>query len=323
MRAGLPSRGDYFWGHERSTESSDRIETLAAELLDAGRTQHAAAHQLPRKAAQSQFRNKIVMSDPEVKSTTVVSRVSPLGYPTNLLAPGQTYETVNRTIGDIPLKRAPGSWWVGFIIASLLLLMFLVAVTWLFIKGIGIWGVNIPVAWGFAIVNFVWWVGIAHAGTFISAILLLLFQPWRTAINRFTEAMTLFAVCCAGLMPLLHLGRPWVFYWLVPYPDTMRLWPQFRSPLVWDVFAVGTYFTVSLLFWYIGLIPDLATLRDRAKTTAGFITFGVFAMGWRGAARHWKRYQTAYLLMGGLATPLVISVHSVVGMDFAAALVPG
>ena len=191
--------------------------------------------------------------------------LSPLGYPTNLLEPGQTYESVNRTISEIPLsRRAPKAWWIGAVIAFLLLMMFLFAISWLFIKGVGIWGINIPVAWGFAIVNFVWWVGIAHAGTFISAILLLLFQNWRTAINRFTEAMTLFAVACAGSMPLLHLGRPWVFYWLFPYPDTMGVWPQFRSPLVWDVFAVSTYATVSLLFWYVGLIPDLATVRDRA-----------------------------------------------------------
>src|SRR5919108_1714305 len=263
------------------------------------------------------------MTDPEVKSTTLISWVSPLGYPTNLLAPGQTYETINRTIGDIPLKRAPGPWWVGFAIAFSLLMMFLFAVSWLFIKGVGIWGINIPVAWGFAIVNFVWWVGIAHACTFISAILLLLFQYWRTAINRFTEAMTLFAVACAGLMPLLHLGRPWVFYWLLPYPETMGLWPQFRSPLIWDIFAVGTYFTVSLLFWYLGLVPDLATVRDRAKKLWQKRIYGFFALGWRNSAAHWQRHQTAYLLLAGLATPLVLSVHSVVSFDFAVAIVPG
>ena len=251
------------------------------------------------------------------------SSTSPLGYPTNLLAPGQTYASVTKTIGDIPLKRAPGPWWVGFVIAFLLLMMFLVAVTWLFVRGVGIWGVNIPVAWGFAIVNFVWWVGIAHAGTFISAILLLLFQPWRTAINRFTEAMTLFAVVCAGLMPLLHLGRPWIFYWLLPYPDTMRLWPQFRSPLVWDVFAVGTYFIISLLFWYLGLVPDLATVRDRASKLWQKKVYAFFALGWRNSAAHWQRHQVAYLLLAGLATPLVLSVHSVVSFDFSVAIVPG
>ena len=165
------------------------------------------------------------------------------------------------------------------------------------LSGVGIWGINIPVAWGFAIVNFVWWIGIGHAGTLISAILLLLHQHWRTRINRFAEAMTLFAVACAGLFPLLHLGRPWLFYWLFPYPNTMGLWPQFRSPLVWDVFAVSTYVTVSLLFWYVGLIPDLATLRDRAHSRSAQITYGILALGWRGSARHWQRYETAYLLL--------------------------
>ena len=200
---------------------------------------------------------------------------------------------------------------------------FLYATAYLFAKGIGIWGTTIPIGWAFPIVNFVWWVGIAHAGTLISAILLLLSQDWRTSINRFAEAMTLFAVACAGLFPLLHLGRPWVFHWLMPYPNTMDLWPQFRSPLVWDVFAVLTYFTVSILFWYTGLIPDLATLRDRTPNRFAQIVYGMLAMGWRGSAVHWHRYATAYLLMAGLATPLVVSVHSIVGMDFAAAIVPG
>ncbi len=190
---------------------------------------------------------------------------SPLGYPAELVRPGETYESVTDTIGSIVLTRKhPRSWLVGFGIAFILLMLFFAAISWLFYKGVGIWGINIPVAWGFAIVNFVWWIGIGHAGTFISAILLLLHQKWRTSINRFTEAMTLFAVACAGMFPLLHLGRPWVFFWILPYPDTMGLWPQFRSPLVWDVFAVSTYFTVSLIFWYAGLIPDVATLRDRA-----------------------------------------------------------
>jgi molybdopterin-containing oxidoreductase family membrane subunit len=179
------------------------------------------------------------------------------------------------------------------------------------------------VAWGFAIVNFVWWIGIGHAGTLISAILLLLRQEWRTSINRFAEAMTLFAVACAGLFPLLHLGRPWFFYWLLPYPNTMDLWPQFRSPLIWDVFAVLTYFTVSLLFWYVGLIPDMATLRDRSQSRPGRIIYGILAMGWRGSARHWRRYEVAYLLLAGLATPLVVSVHTVVSFDFSIAILPG
>ena len=160
-------------------------------------------------------------------------------------------------------------------------------------------------------------------GTLISAILLLLHQEWRTSINRFAEAMTLFAVACAGLFPLLHMGRPWFFYWMFPYPNTMKVWPQFRSPLVWDVFAVSTYFTVSLLFWYIGLVPDMATLRDRSTSRLGRIVYGVLAMGWRGSAFHWRRYEVAYLILAGLATPLVVSVHTVVSFDFAVANVPG
>ncbi len=219
-----------------------------------------------------------------------------------------------------PLRRG---WLAGFGLAFVLLMLLNVAIAWLLIRGIGIWGVNVPVAWGFAIVNFVWWIGIGHAGTFISAILLLLHQHWRTSINRFTEAMTLFAVACAGLFPLLHLGRPWVFYWLLPYPDTMGLWPQWRSPLVWDVFAVSTYLAVSLVFWFIGLVPDLASMRDRAERKWVRVIYGLGALGWRNSARHWKRYETAYLLLAGLATPLVISVHSVVSFDFAVAIIPG
>jgi molybdopterin-containing oxidoreductase family membrane subunit len=193
----------------------------------------------------------------------------------------------------------------------------------LFAIGVGIWGINIPIGWGFAIINFVWWIGIGHAGTLISAILLLLRQKWRTSINRFAEAMTLFAVSCAGLFPILHMGRPWLAYWLFPYPNTMGTWPQFRSPLVWDVFAVSTYATVSLLFWFVGLIPDLATLRDRAKSRLKQVVYGILAMGWRGSAVHWHRYEVASLLLAGLATPLVVSVHTVVSFDFSAAIVPG
>src|SRR5436189_4254881 len=249
--------------------------------------------------------------------------LSPLGYPTNLFAGKETFEGVNETIGSVVLRdRQPRPWWIGFIIAFALLMVLFLAISWLLIRGVGIWGINIPVAWGYAIVNFVWWIGIAHAGTFISAILLLMFQHWRTAINRFAEAMTLFAVACAGLMPLLHLGRPWLFYYLLPYPDTMGLWPQFRSPLVWDVFAVGTYFTISLLFWYLGLVPDLATVRDRAKKLWQKKVYGFFALGWRNSASHWQRHQVAYLLLAGLATPLVLSVHSVVSFAFSVAIVP-
>jgi len=227
-------------------------------------------------------------------------------------------------IADIVLERPVGRGFVvGFAATAALTLLFLVAISYLFAKGVGIWGVNQPVAWAFALTNFVWWVGIGHAGTFISAFLLLLRQHWRTSINRFAEAMTIFAVAMAGLMPILHLGRPWFFYWLIPYPDVMDLWPQWRSPLVWDIFAIGTYIIVSILFWYMGLLPDLATLRDRARTRLSQVMYGLFALGWRGEARHWHRYETAYLLMAGLATPLVISVHTVVSLDFSYGLVPG
>lgn len=241
-----------------------------------------------------------------------------------VLKRGQSFSSITDQISNLVLKRPiQRSWLIAFGLAGLLVMILLYTICWLIFKGVGIWGINIPVAWGFAIVNFVWWIGIGHAGTFISAMLLLMRQDWRTSINRFAEAMTLFAVACAGMFPLLHLGRPWVFYWILPYPNSMKLWPQFRSPLVWDVFAVGTYFTVSLIFWYVGLIPDFATLRDRATSKVSWMVYGALSLGWRGASRHWKRYQTAYLLLGGLAAPLVISVHSVVGMDFAAALVPG
>src|SRR3954453_2648508 len=227
-------------------------------------------------------------------------------------------------IGAIVLSPgAPWGWYVGTGITFLLVVLLIVAISWLFIRGVGIWGINIPVAWGMAIGNFVWWIGIGHAGTLISAILLLLRQQWRTSINRFAEAMTLFAVVCAGLFPILHLGRPWFFYWLIPYPTTMGVWPQFRSPLVWDFFAVSTYLTVSLLFWYQGLIPDVASLRDRATRRRTRIIFGILALGWRGDARHWQRYEQTYYLLAALATPLVVSVHSIVSFDFAVALVPG
>ena len=228
-----------------------------------------------------------------------------------------------RIMQPILRKGSPAWWLMGFATALLMLFGFNVAVAVLFYYGVGIWGIRIPTAWGFAIVNFVWWIGIGHAGTFISAVLLLVHQEWRTSINRFTEAMTLFAVACAGLFPILHLGRPWVFYWLLPYPNSMEMWPQFRSPLLWDVFAVSTYATVSLLFWYLGLIPDLAALRDRAPHRWQQIIFGVMSLGWRGCIRHWARYQKLYLLLAGLATALVVSVHSIVSLDFAVSIVPG
>src|SRR4051812_42969059 len=226
------------------------------------------------------------------------------------------YASVSDKIADIVLARPTHwIWGVGFLVTAAGSAALFGAIVYLFVKGVGIWGIDIPVAWGFAIANFVWWIGIGHAGTFISAILLLLRQKWRTSINRFAEAMTLFAAGIAGLFPILHLGRPWFFYWLVPYPSTMGLWPQFRSPLIWDFFAVSTYLTVSLLFWYLGLIPDLAMLRDRARRRRTRVLFGMLAFGWRGAARHWQRYEQTYYLLAALATPLVVSVHSVVSFD--------
>jgi Ni/Fe-hydrogenase subunit HybB-like protein len=238
---------------------------------------------------------------------------------TGRYSPGSVTDKIGAVIfGKTPL------WWVAALGVSFVGVMsLLVAATYLFAKGVGIWGVNIPVAWGFAIINFVWWIGIGHAGTLISAILLLFRQEWRTSINRFAEAMTLFAVACAGMFPIFHLGRPWVFYWLLPIPNQMTLWPQFRSPLIWDVFAVSTYATVSLLFWYVGLIPDLASMRDKAKNKWVTWAFGVVALGWRGSAKHWQNHESLSLLLAGLATPLVLSVHTVVSFDFAISILPG
>jgi molybdopterin-containing oxidoreductase family membrane subunit len=241
-----------------------------------------------------------------------------------ILGPGHDFASVTDKISSIVLSGRTPKWWIfGFLISFALVMVLMVAVTYLLVMGVGIWGITIPVGWGFAIINFVWWIGIGHAGTLISAILLLLRQQWRTSINRFAEAMTLFAVSCAGLFPLIHMGRPWLGYWLFPYPDTMKMWPNFRSPLVWDAFAVSTYATVSLLFWFIGLIPDLATLRDRARNRPAKMIYGLLAMGWRGSAVHWERHETASLLLAGLATPLVLSVHTIVSFDFAFSIIPG
>src|ERR1035437_2722925 len=233
--------------------------------------------------------------------------------PQEIIARGYTFGTVTDQIAAVVLTtKTPIFWLVCFAVATGLLLIFLLAVGALFTQGVGVWGLRGPTMWGWAITNFVWWVGIGHAGTLISAILLLLNQSWRNSINRFAEAMTLFAVACAGMFPILHLGRPWLMYWLFPYPNTMGIEPNFRSPLVWDVFAVSTYATVSVLFWYVGLMPDLATLRDRSEHRALKVTYGFLAMGWRGSAKHWAVYETASLLLAGLATPLVLSVHTVV-----------
>ena len=241
-----------------------------------------------------------------------------------VIAPGHTFASVTEAISHpVMTKRTPIGWFFGFAIGFIFLNVLNVTIVNLVMTGIGIWGNNVPVGWAFDIINFVWWIGIGHAGTLISAILLLLRQQWRTSINRFAEAMTLFAVACAGLFPLLHTGRPWLGYWLLPLPNTMKLWPNFRSPLIWDVFAVSTYATVSAVFWFTGLIPDLATLRDSASSKIARKVYGLFAMGWRGSAKHWHNYESVYLLLAGLSTPLVISVHSVVSFDFAVSLIPG
>ena len=245
--------------------------------------------------------------------------------PAPLIEPGHTFASISDKIGNVVLSTTtPLTWFLVVSIGFMIMGALGMAITWLMIKGTGIWGVNQPIGWGFAIINFVWWIGIGHAGTLISAILLLLKQGWRTSINRFAEGMTIFAVMCAGIFPLIHTGRPWLAaYWLFPYPNSMGIWPQFRSPLIWDVFAVSTYFTVSLVFWYVGLIPDLATLRDKAKSRPVKMIYGGLALGWRGSARHWQRYEHIYLLLAGLSTPLVLSVHTVVSFDFAIGIIPG
>ena len=258
-----------------------------------------------------------VPSDPDVAVTGTGTPV--------VIAPGHTFGTVTDKISSVVLTpKTPIGWWLGFLFTFALFNLLMFAATYLFLKGVGIWGVNIPVGWGFAIVNFVWWIGIGHAGTLISAILLLLKQTWRTSINRFAEAMTLFAVACAALFPILHTGRPWLAaYWLFPVPLTMGVWPQFRSPLEWDVWAVLTYLIVSVLFWYIGLVPDLATVRDRAKKRGWQVFFGIFALGWRGSARHWAVWNKTYRTIAAIAVPLVVSVHSEVSLLFASGQIPG
>jgi Ni/Fe-hydrogenase subunit HybB-like protein len=232
-------------------------------------------------------------------------------------------EALQRRLLGTPARRGGRGFRLAFAISGALTLLLAVCVIHTVTTGIGVWGNNIPVGWAFGIVNFVWWIGIGHAGTFISAILYLFEQRWRTSINRFAEAMTLFAVMQAALFPLLHLGRPWFFYWLLPYPSVMGVWPQVRSALPWDAAAITTYFTVSLLYWYLGLIPDLAALRDHAPTRRRRILYGLFALGWRGDATAWRHWRVAYLLLAGLATPLVVSVHSIVSSDFAIGLTPG
>src|SRR6266545_3483757 len=240
-----------------------------------------------------------------------------------LVAHQRSIGWISDAVAGVAEGKTPKWWWYAFIPSVTMLSMMGVMILYLMSSGVGIWGLGQPVMWGWAIINFVWWIGIGHAGTLISAILFLLRQRWRTSINRAAEAMTIFAVICAGLFPLIHIGRIWLGWWLLPLPNSNSIWPQFRSPLLWDVFAVSTYFTVSLLFWYMGLIPALATMRDRAKTKFRQIFYGLGALGWSGSNRHWSNYEKAYLLLAGLSTPLVLSVHTVVSFDFAVSQLPG
>lgn len=239
------------------------------------------------------------------------------------VAPPLTLAGVTDAVCRIVEEPTPKHWWTAFGLASTGLLILVAMVGYLVLTGVGVWGLNNRIGWAWDITNFVFWVGIGHAGTLISAILFLFRQNWRTSINRAAEAMTIFAVICALLFPTIHVGRVWVIYWALPYPNSMSMWPNFRSPLLWDVFAVSTYFTISLLFWFMGLIPDLATIRDRATSTTRRMVYGILALGWRGSARNWHTYERTYLLLAALSTPLVLSVHSVVSFDFAVSILPG
>jgi molybdopterin-containing oxidoreductase family membrane subunit len=240
-----------------------------------------------------------------------------------LIAGNPSFHEVTEKISSVVEIKTPRAWYILISSTGLIALLFVAFLIHLFFTGIGIWGNQVPVGWAFDITNFVFWVGIGHAGTLISAVLFLLRQRWRTSINRFAEAMTIFAIICAGIWPAIHVGRPWLLYYVFPVPNQMSIWPDFRSPLLWDFFAVGTYFTCSLLFWYLGMVPDLATFRYRAKTKMKKIIYGLLALGWRGGNRQWRHYEVAYLLLAGISTPLVLSVHSVVSTDFAVSLLPG
>jgi molybdopterin-containing oxidoreductase family membrane subunit len=263
-------------------------------------------------------------TDLKPKDPTRSAGTDPATGEYRVIAPGQTFRSVTEKISRIVLTPdTPLGWFALFGVGGAVATLLLVALTWLFLVGVGIWGITQPVAWGFAIINFVWWIGIGHAGTLISAILLLFKQSWRNSINRFAEAMTIFAVVCAGTFPLIHVGRPWLAYWMLPLPFSMNVWPQFRSPLMWDVFAVSTYATISVVFWFIGMVPDFGTMRDRSESKFGQYIYGLLSLGWRGSVRHWMRYETASLLLAGLATPLVLSVHTVISFDFAVAVLPG
>ena len=263
------------------------------------------------------------MSTSEMDRTVLDYADDPTRRAPNIIGNNDYSSVTDKVCQIVERPGTPLGWKIGITVAGAFVGLLFAMIGYLFLEGLHVWGVNTPVGWGFAIINFVFWVGIGHAGTLISAILYLFRQKWRTSINRFAEAMTIFAVMCAGIFPAIHVGRVWVIYWVFPYPNQMLMWPNFRSPLLWDVFAVSAYATVSLLFWYMGMIPDLATLRDRATTKVRQVAYGIFALGWRGSNRHWHRYEVAYLLLAALATPLVLSVHSVVSFDFAVSQIPG
>ncbi len=253
-----------------------------------------------------------------------VTIAQPLELNPPLVEGARTYADITRDVAGIVEGKPPRAWYIALAVSGSFTLILVAMLAWLVHTGVGVWGNNQPVAWAWPITDFVFWIGIGHAGTLISAILFLFRQKWRTSINRAAEAMTIFAVMCAGIFPLFHTGRPWRAYWLFPLPNPdLSMWQNFRSPLMWDVFAVSTYFTVSLLFWYVGMLPDLATLRDRASSPWRQRIFGILSLGWRGSARHWNHYEKAYLILAGLSTPLVLSVHSIVSFDFAVSIVPG
>jgi len=260
--------------------------------------------------AEASMKLELAPPPPELQRIPLVSNQRGLGW-------------LSDAVAGISEGKVPSWWWTAFIISFGMMSMCFSLILYLMSTGVGVWGLGHPVMWGWAIVNFVWWIGIGHAGTLISAILFLLRQRWRTGVNRAAEAMTIFAVMCAGIYPLIHIGRIWLGWWLFPIPNSNNIWPQFRSPLMWDVFAVSTYFTVSLLFWYMGLIPDLAVFRDRSTTKIRKFLYGLFALGWTGSNRHWSNYEKAYLILAGLSTPLVLSVHSIVSLDFSVSQLPG
>ena len=271
----------------------------------------------PAKAKPVSSSGRMTVANIPVKGPPVELAREPLVQ--NQRSPGW----ISDAIAGVAEGKTPRWWWIAFLPSVIMMTTCFSMILYLMSVGVGVWGPGHPVMWGWAIVNFVWWIGIGHAGTLISAILFLLRQKWRTSINRAAEAMTIFAVMCAGIFPLIHIGRIWFGWWLFPIPNQQGIWPQFRSPLMWDVFAVSTYFTVSLLFWYMGLIPDLAVMRDRARTKIRKFGYGLFSLGWTGSNRHWSNYEKAYLILAGLSTPLVLSVHSIVSMDFSVSQLPG